>query len=640
MGKHLTLSSLQTILPPIKHLIDKKAENVDWNENDLNAKGYVRNRPFYEERKIGSIVPNTTVTFSECWNITDLPFFDLIRGETYTVIFDGVSYSCVAVDDGYGGEALGNFYIVGEGADTGEPFFICEEENGQWNGVAISIEETVDCSLEILGPSVTIHKIDEKFLYRGALIGKSAPFNGAEIFNDYENNGAVGDYSHAEGRFTDAIGSSSHAEGYSTNAKGPYSHSEGWFSFSQGYASHAEGYETTTFQNYGHSEGLRTHTFGLGGHSEGFGTESSCKISGTAGMNTCKAYANYAIRPGGILYIKGRDYYSLIINSTYVTASNGVNEYDITLDKPLPLTYTNEVFPIHHASAYGDYSHSEGWSTVAASEAQHAQGRFNKADCSDKYAHIVGNGTSSTNRSNAHTLDWSGNAWYQGDVYVGGSGQDDAAAEKLVKQSELSEATSDLASQAHVEAVTAALGNSKANKAAGVFYIEGTGTTGTWYGYHPDITEYYNGLMIAYKIGIDSLGSKTTLNINELGAVAVVRNATTDVDASYRPDSVVFLVYTTDSDGTSYWKIADYDSNTITTTRTTNLINTKMYLIGGVAQQDSIITNSNINCYIGTDNCLYSGGEKVAVVSDLSTGAGVSAITSDRINAICNSTTT
>ena len=35
------------------------------------------------------------------------------------------------------------------------------------------------------------------------------------------------------------------------------------------------------------------------------------------------------------------------------------------------------------------------------------------------YTHIVGNGTSDTERSNAHTLDWEGNAWYSGDVYVG-----------------------------------------------------------------------------------------------------------------------------------------------------------------------------------------------------------------------------
>lgn len=34
----------------------------------------------------------------------------------------------------------------------------------------------------------------------------------------------------------------------------------------------------------------------------------------------------------------------------------------------------------------------------------------------DRYAYIVGNGTSDTERSNAHTLDWKGNAWYAGEV--------------------------------------------------------------------------------------------------------------------------------------------------------------------------------------------------------------------------------
>ena len=33
-----------------------------------------------------------------------------------------------------------------------------------------------------------------------------------------------------------------------------------------------------------------------------------------------------------------------------------------------------------------------------------------------KYAHIVGNGESNSARSNAHTLDWDGNAWFAGTV--------------------------------------------------------------------------------------------------------------------------------------------------------------------------------------------------------------------------------
>ena len=65
------------------------------------------------------------------------------------------------------------------------------------------------------------------------------------------------------------------------------------------------------------------------------------------------------------------------------------------------------------AVASGSYSHAEGFFTIA-SDYQHVQGKFNKEDTEKKYAHIVGNGTSRSTRSNAHTLDWNGNAWYKG----------------------------------------------------------------------------------------------------------------------------------------------------------------------------------------------------------------------------------
>lgn len=64
----------------------------------------------------------------------------------------------------------------------------------------------------------------------------------------------------------------------------------------------------------------------------------------------------------------------------------------------------------------GQYSHSEGYLTYASSDYQHAQGKFNIKDTTGKYAHIVGNGTDYKKRSNAHTLDWSGNAWFAGTI--------------------------------------------------------------------------------------------------------------------------------------------------------------------------------------------------------------------------------
>ena len=67
-----------------------------------------------------------------------------------------------------------------------------------------------------------------------------------------------------------------------------------------------------------------------------------------------------------------------------------------------------------NTTASGDFSHAEGDRTIASSENQHVQGKLNIEDTENKYAHIVGNGTSNTARSNAHTLDWNGNGWYKG----------------------------------------------------------------------------------------------------------------------------------------------------------------------------------------------------------------------------------
>lgn len=73
-----------------------------------------------------------------------------------------------------------------------------------------------------------------------------------------------------------------------------------------------------------------------------------------------------------------------------------------------------------NTKASGFNSHAEGGSTTASGSNSHVQGKYNIEDTENKYAHIVGNGTDEhTERSNAHTLDWQGNAWFAGDVYTG-----------------------------------------------------------------------------------------------------------------------------------------------------------------------------------------------------------------------------
>lgn len=57
---------------------------------------------------------------------------------------------------------------------------------------------------------------------------------------------------------------------------------------------------------------------------------------------------------------------------------------------------------------------------------------------------------------------------------------------------------------------------------------------------------------------------------------------------------------------------ADPGSDTVNTAGATDLINTKLFLIGAESQTESPQTYSNRYVYVGADNCLYSDGKKVS----------------------------
>ena len=148
---------------------------------------------------------------------------------------------------------------------------------------------------------------------------------------------------------------------------GNYSHAEGLKTTASGGLSHAEGFKTTASGETSHAEGHSTAASGHYSHSEGFYTTSS---------------GNYSHAEG-----------------------DGTN-------------------------ASGTGAHAEGGYTTASSNYQHVQGKYNIEDSSNNYADIIGNGNG-TARSNAATVDWSGNAWFAGEVKVGGASQDDASAKTL-----------------------------------------------------------------------------------------------------------------------------------------------------------------------------------------------------------------
>ena len=205
------------------------------------------------------------------------------------------------------------------------------------------------------------------------------------------NNTVAGDDSHAEGNKAQATGYISHAEGYNTLASGAQSHAEGHTSQAIGVASHAEGSSVIAKGTYSHAEGSQTQSLGTSSHAEGYGTVTGDAVS---------------VKDSNELNLKG--YYAHA--EGVGTKASGVGSHSEG----------------RLTEALGNYSHAEGYGTLtdAGTSAQHAEGRFNK-QVGNTYAHVVGNGTDRNNRSNAHTLDWDGNAWFAGKVIVGGTSQED-----------------------------------------------------------------------------------------------------------------------------------------------------------------------------------------------------------------------
>ena len=89
-------------------------------------------------------------------------------------------------------------------------------------------------------------------------------------------------------------------------------------------------------------------------------------------------------------------------------------------------------------TALGQNSHVEGSNNTSTHLNQHIFGTFNVLDTSTArwnqqgtYVEIVGNGNGKNNRSNARTLDWSGNEWLAGTLKIGGTGYNDSNAKEV-----------------------------------------------------------------------------------------------------------------------------------------------------------------------------------------------------------------
>lgn len=267
---------------------------------------------------------------------------------------------------------------------------------------------------------------------RAWIYGESSnPYLGehGEVFNDYDNNYAIGDYAHAEGTGTIASGNNSHAEGLSTEAPGPGAHAEGDDTIASGEHSHAEGESSIASAEASHAEGHQTQAIDRFTHAEGYMNIASAQCAHAEGNNTIASGANS--------HTEGRQTQATNIRAhaeggyTLASGSGSHAEGEYTV-----ASGTNSHAEGYQTTANGMYSHSEGIYNNAIGMASHTEGGYlsgpNNASGNSAHAEGSGNyvsgncGHAEGTRNNVYSesghAEGSGNNIYGKESHIEGSG--------------------------------------------------------------------------------------------------------------------------------------------------------------------------------------------------------------------------
>ena len=230
----------------------------------------------------------------------------------------------------------------------------------------------------------------------------------------------------------------SFAEGYNTIADSQYQHVEGKYNISDsiGTYAHIVGNGTSNARSNAYTLDWEGNGYFAGKVTVGSAPESSMDL--TTKQYVDDAIANIEISGGtdapsdlsGYVTKANPEFtgYVSMGRSTGTSAGNystALGKYVIAMgEASFAHGDSTSAFGVNShaegfsATATGTGSHAEGYNTIAASDYQHAEGKWNIEDSNNKYAHIVGNGNANK-KSNAYTLDWSGNGVFAGKVTVG-----------------------------------------------------------------------------------------------------------------------------------------------------------------------------------------------------------------------------
>lgn len=247
--------------------------------------------------------------------------------------------------------------------------------NGQWEfQLIVNNSALTSAQMAALNSGITstlVGQITTNQTNIGNKMDKVNPVGSGSISLNRAANSTVGNYSSTFGANNTASSSSSFAEGQNTTSSGFASHSEGWRTVASNSQSHSEGFGTTASGEQSHAEGSGTIASGTASHAEGF-------------------------RQQGIGQGATGDYSHSEGYETTASGNSSHSEGSLT-------------------TASGNFSHASGLNTISNSKSQFVFGEYNSADSAGQstargtYVEIVGNGSDANTRSNARTLDWSGN---------------------------------------------------------------------------------------------------------------------------------------------------------------------------------------------------------------------------------------
>ena len=423
-------AQLADIIQDIKNVRKESSETIksstaDWGQNDSNALDYVKNRTHYmlPATTIGSLEFTATNSDTIAYTMTEedsefaiFSYFQALRnkGEVLKIIVGGKEgLLAVTFDRGY---------FEFSGAFTGSVYWRA--------GYVLSLVVQNDFITFDQGDTYMVSFEDTTTPYYSKLDFNYIPDNVYHSENAPVKFGA-GKNSTVQGNGTTATGSNAHAEGNLSAATGPEAHAEGANTKADGKGSHAEGSNTKATGNYSHAGGYNTEASGTGSHAEGDNT-----VANRLGMHAEGKYNLYDnakymdVVSSGLEY----DWRNMYAASEY-TFDADTGYYTLVNAEPKSEAVIGLYYAFSDQYKNGTIdSLKKPISLIDSNRYKTEDHRRNLAVyLQGKYVHVVGNGVSSA-RSNAYTLDWDGNGWFAGDVFVGGASQDEGV--KLLKAGE------------------------------------------------------------------------------------------------------------------------------------------------------------------------------------------------------------